>query len=165
VRGSPQVSAWSTWLEKGSACRAKYRCADSPTIVAVMGLFRKSEKVELPPLSERSIKFVAGELYGCVWSSAGDWNRDQNPSHVEAIKSILRKQKLSDFTGTAYLIPDPKRGRIKVEMEGKVVDQLNPESQAKVADRVTSPVPVKCRIQIIGKGDFERGCVTLYHTR
>lgn len=130
-----------------------------------MGLFRKREKVELPPLSERSIKFVAGELYGCVWSSAGDWNRDQNPSHVEAIKSILRKQKLSDLTGTAYLIPDPKRGRIKVEMEGKVVDQLNPESQAKVADRVTSPVPVKCRIQIIGKGDSERGCVTLYHTR
>lgn len=130
-----------------------------------MGLFRKSDKIELQPLSERSIKFASGELYGCIWSSGGDWNRDQSPSHVGAIKSILRKQKLSDFTGTAYLIPDLKRGRIKVEMEGKVVDQLNPDSQVEVADRVTSPVPVKCRIQIIGEGDFERGCVTLYHTR
>lgn len=130
-----------------------------------MGLFGKREQVELPLLADRTIKFAAGELSGCIWSSAGEWNRDQNPSHIEAIRSILRRHKLSDLTGTAHLIPDPKKNRIKIEMEGKVVDQLNPESQAKVADRVTSAVPVKCRIQIIGKGNFERGCVTLYHTR
>jgi hypothetical protein len=130
-----------------------------------VGLFRKRDEPDLPSLADRTVKFAAGELASCIWSSAGEWNRDQNPSHVAAIRSILQKKKSTDLTATAYLVPDPKRGRIKVEMEGKIIDQLTSESQAAVGDRVTSAVPVKCRIQVIGKGNFERCNVTLYHTR
>jgi hypothetical protein len=130
-----------------------------------MGIFSKREKGDLPVLSERTIKFVSGELYGCIWSSAGEFNRDQNPSHTAAIREILRNNKTNDLTSTAYLVPDQKKNRIKIEMEGKVIDQLHPESQAKVCDRVTNTVPVKCRIQTLGKGNFERCNVTLYHTR
>lgn len=130
-----------------------------------MGIFGKKHVETLPSLSERTIKFAAGELYGLVWSSAGEWSRDANPSHVAAIHEILRRHKTSDLTTTAYLIPDPKKGRIKIEIEGKVIDQLDPKSQVAVADRVISTVPVKCRIQSIGKGDFERCNVSLYHTK
>ncbi len=130
-----------------------------------MGLFGKKQDEILPALSERTIKFAAGELYGLIWSSAGEWSRDANPSHVAAIHEILRRHKTNDLTTTAYLIPDPKKNRIRIEIEGKVIDQLDPKSQALVAERVTAPVPVKCRIGIIGKGKFERCNVTLYHTR
>lgn len=136
-----------------------------------MGLFKRSESlakpdpVVLPSLSDRSIKFVAGELYGLIWSSAGESSPNQNSSHCKNIRAILREQNLSDFKGTAYLMPDLKSGSIAVQMNGRTIDVLSPESVAKVADRVTQPVPVKCRIQTIGSGQYERCCVTLYHTR
>lgn len=130
-----------------------------------MGLFGKKQTEELPALSDRTIKFVAGELYGLIWSSAGEVSRNANPSHVAAIHEILRRHKTTDMTTTAHLIPDSKKGRITVEIDGKIIDQLAPESQAIVAGRVSSAVPVKCRIQSIGKGNFERCNVTLYHTK
>lgn len=136
-----------------------------------MGLFKRSESqtnsepVVLPSLSDRSIKFVAGELYGLIWSSAGESSPNQNSSHCKNIRAILREQNVADFKGTAHLIPDLKSGNIEVQMNGRTIDVLNPESRAKVSDRVTQPVPVKCRIQTIGSGQYERCCVTLYHTR
>lgn len=138
---------------------------------SVMGLFKKSvvfakpESVVLPLLSDRKTKFVSSELCGAIWSSGGEWSRNQNPLHYKAIKTIFKEQKVDDFKGTAHLIPDSKTRRIEVVMFGRTIDVLTPESTLEVADRVTEPVPVKCRIQIIGSGQYERCCVTIYHTK
>ena len=69
------------------------------------------------------------------------------------------------YKGEAHLVPDPATGRIRVEMDGAVIDQLDPKSQALVADRVTEIVPVKCRIQVIPVRNAVVCCVTYYHTR
>ena len=120
-----------------------------------MGIFGKKESKTLPLLSARTVKFAKGELQTHLWSSAGQSSRNQNKTHRANIIKVIDKHapKKSDrYEGTAHLILDGDR--VLVEMFGLTVDELTPESIAKVRDRlsVENPVPVKCRIEIYSRG-------------
>jgi hypothetical protein len=132
-------------------------------MLGLVGLFRR-KKQPLPTLADRTIEFTADDLRGMIFSDVGNKSPDQNPSHIEAIKSVIRKagnKPAEGWAGIAHLIPDPKKRRIKVVIDKQVVDQLSPESYARVVDRVTSPVAVKCELMIYGKGERERCHVML----
>ncbi len=132
-----------------------------------MGLFGKKESNDLPALSDRTIKFVKGELVTHLWSSAGESSPKQNKTHRENIIKVLDKHapKKSDrYDSTAHLIV--KGEQVLVQMHGMIVDELVADSIAKVRDRlsVESPVPVKCRIEIYSRGrDTERANVVIDH--
>lgn len=99
-----------------------------------------------------------------------DLGKVSNPSHLAALQKAIkvagsrqertvvmlpggRTRPAYHYNGYAYLVPDPANGRINVEVDpwpwkGLVVDQLTPESQAKVTDRVATGIRVRCRLSV-----------------
>ena len=132
-----------------------------------MGLFGKKDAQTLPALSDRTVKFVKGELATHLWSTAGEASPKQNKTHRENIIKVIDKNapKKSDrYESTAHLIV--KGDQVLVQIHGITVDELTAESITKVRDRlsVESPVPVKCRIEIYSRGrDTERANVVIDH--
>lgn len=132
-----------------------------------MGLFGKKESNDLPSLSDRTVKFVKGELVTHLWSSAGESSPKQNKTHRANIIKVLDKyapKKSDRYESTAHLIV--KGEQVLVQMQGMIVDELVADSIAKVRDRLSmeSPVPVKCRIEIYSRGrDTERANVVIDH--
>lgn len=145
-----------------------YKAYRRDSLNEAVKLFSKGKQsAPRPELASRTVAFTKGELVGLIWSLSGDNSKSPNRSHIAAIREVIKAADKSATTwqGTAYLVPDAAKGRIVVEVDGHIVDQLTPESQAKVADRVTTAVPVKCRLEIVGRPGWERHDVTLYHTR
>ena len=139
-----------------------------------MALFNRKKKVPvdslqsraLSALEENAVKLKQTALNNESFSVAGSYAGKPKKEHQEAMKQFLASRKAIAvypdvaWSGAVYLFPNSD-GTVFVAADDVIIDQLSSDGARAFLETTTTPGPVWCEIQLIGKAPYTRMHVSL----
>jgi hypothetical protein len=137
-----------------------------------MGLFggkNKKASTGTPVRPQPTVDLTGIDLQNLLCTTAGGYEFKVHPDHVSQSMAIFRKHfknyRYPDWwEGTGFLVPETK-GKMEiiwVQVQGHKIDKLTKTSVDRLRELVVNPVPVSCRLTIMGSGRFEKPSVTVW---
>ena len=136
-----------------------------------MGIFggkNKKANTGPPATPQPTVDLTGIDLQNLLWTAGGGYHFRVHPDHVSQSLAIFRKNFKNYrypqwWEGTGFLVPETK-GKMEiiwVRVNGHNVDKLTKTSVDLLRGLVANPVPINCRLTIMGSGSSERPSVTV----
>ena len=138
-----------------------------------MGLFNRGDKEPklsrqeqaLAALEANTVKLPRGTLINESFSTAGSYDGKPKKEQQEEMQRFLAVKKArAVYPETAWkgaVMLTPEGTNVLVVADGYTIDQLTKDAAKVFLENSTTPVPVWCEIQLIGKEPFTRMHVQL----